>query len=196
MPRHLIATLLCLTSLLAFKAQKSTAAEGAVIDSMDSTATFTPPNEKGHLEAVDGKSGKAIKFTFDNECSGVFFPGKTRATPEWDKAAGISFWVKGDGSDHLGGVQFVYNWDYATRYTVAFPIDSTEWKKIVLPWREFIPTLSKGDNKLLDPKSGNQPSKLSLIGFGKWWFWKDYGGHSFTIDDVRLEPKIELDTTD
>ena len=195
MPNRLIATLLCLTSLLAFKSLKSTAAEGAVIDSMDSTATFTPPNEKGHLEAVDGKSGKAIKFTFDNECSGVFFTGKMRATPEWDKAAGISFWVKGDGSDHLGGVQFIFNEDYGVRYSFAFPIDSTEWKKITVPWRDMVSVLSKG-SITLDPQTDSKPSKLSGAWVGKWWFWKDYAACSFAIDDMRLEPTIELDKKD
>jgi lysophospholipase L1-like esterase len=176
--------------------------EGALIDAMDAVS-FSPPvdgdkKERGKVELVDGKVGKAIKFTFDDNCLNTnASPLNTfKATPDWDSAAGISFWVKGDGSDHLGGMQFVYNWDFATRYTVAFPIDSTEWKKIVIPWREMIPVLSKGDIKLLDPKSGNQPSKLTFVGFGKWWFWKDYAAHSFTIDDVRLEPKIELDAAD
>jgi len=32
-----------------------------------------------------------------------------RGNPSWDKAAGISFWVKGDGSAHCGGIEFVWN---------------------------------------------------------------------------------------
>ncbi len=176
--------------------------EGALIDAMDAVS-FTAPTDgdkkvKGAVELVDGKVGKALKFTFEDNCLNVnATPINTfKATPEWDNAAGISFWLKGDGSDHLGSFQFVYNWDYTTRYTVTFPIDSTEWKKVVIPWREMIPSLSRGEIKPLDPKTGNLPSKLALVGFGKWWFWKDYAGHSYTIDDVRLEAKIELDTTD
>ena len=192
----------CLLCLLLLHAGFAFCEDNGVIDTMDAV-TFSQPIDgdkkvKGKIDQVEGKVGKALKFTFDDNCLNVnSAPLNTfKATPEWDNAAGISFWVKGDGSEHLGGMQFVYNWDYATRYTVAFPIDSTEWKKIVIPWREMVPVLSKGDVKMLDPKTGNQPSKLSVLGFGKWWFWKDYAGHSFTIDDVRLESKIDLDTTD
>ena len=166
------------------------AAEGAVIDSMDDVGTFSPPKEKGSLEAVDGKVGKAIKFTFADQNSGTFFMGHAHGAPEWDKAAGISFWVKGDGSDHLGGIQFVYGEDYAVRYTYAFPIDSTDWKKIVVPWRDMVSVLSH------DAPEPFTPSKLGQIWFGKWFFWKDYAANSYAIDDIRLEPTIELDTKD
>lgn len=30
--------------------------------------------------------------------------------------------------------------------------------------------------------------------FGKWWYWADYPAHTFTIDEIRLEPTIEKDT--
>ena len=79
---------------------------------------------------------------------------------------------------------------------MAFPIDSTEWRKISIAWRDFVPVLSSGDIKPLDPKTGNAPSKLVTMAFGKWWFWKDYAAHSYTIDDLRLETVIELDTKD
>ena len=166
------------------------AAEGAVIDSMDDVSTFAAPKEKGSLKAVDGKVGKAIEFTFADQCSGIFFTGKARATPEWDKAAGFSFWVKGDGSDHFGGLQFIYGEDYAIRYTYAFPIDNKDWKKITVAWSDLVSVLSH------DPAEAFQPSKLSGIWVGKWFFWKDYGAHTFAIDDVRLEPVIELDKQD
>ncbi len=180
---------LCLLVFL-LSAGSLVAAEGAVIDSMDDVSSFSAPKEKGTLKAVDGKVGKAIEFTFADACSGIFFPGKTRATPEWDKAAGFSFWVKGDGSDHLGGLQFVYGEDYAVRYTLAFPIDSTEWKKVVVPWRDLVSVIAH------DAPEPFTPSKLGPIWFGKWFFWKDYAAHTYAIDDIRLEPTIELDTKD
>jgi len=171
------------------------AGEGALIDSMDQ-ASFNPPKEKGKLELVEGKVGQAIKFSFDDKCTGVWFMGKARGNADWDAAAGFSFWVKGDGSNHLGGLQFVWNEDYAVRYTYAFPIDSTEWKKIAVAWRDLVPVLPNPNAKLLDPKTGNAPSKLGNTWFGKWFFWKDYAAHSYAIDEMRLEPAIELDTSD
>ncbi len=161
------------------------------IDTMDAL-TFTGSNPKGHVEAVPGKVGNALKFAFDNDGMNVMMVGRGGGTPEWDKAAGFSFWVKGDGSEHLGGIEFIWNGDYSTRYAYAFPINSVEWKKIVVPWRDLIPEMSKTEQNV-DAKIGNAPSKLSPVQFGKWWYWKDYAAHSYAIDDIRLEPTINAD---
>ena len=169
-------------------------AEAGVLDAMDAVG-FAPPKEKASLSLVEGKRNKAVRFAFADENRGVFVIGKVKGTPEWDRAAGFSFWVKGDGSGRLGGIEFLWNGDYGARYAYAFPIDSTEWKKIVVPWRDLIPELSK-PLPPIDPKSGSAPSKLGPITFGKWWYWGDYGAHAYAIDDLRLEPSIPSDTND
>jgi len=166
---------------------------GTLIHSMDDIKIQTP-QKNGHAEIVEGKVGKAVKFSFDKECSGAFCVTPIRGNAEWDKAAGFSFWVKGDGSKTFGGLQFIWNDDYAARYDLMFPIDSTEWTKIIVPWRDLIPAMPPPSAKFLDPKTGNAPSKLSPLMFGKWWYWRDYAAHSYAIDEIRLEPKIELDT--
>ena len=176
-------------------AHAALSAEGLLVDSMDSES-FRLPKEKGKLELVEGHAGKAHKLSFEDKCSGVFFIGKSPGKPEWDAAAGFSFWVQGDGSNHLGGLQFVWNEDYALRYTCAFPIDGADWKKITVAWRDLVPALPHPNGRLIDPKSGNAPSKLGPIWFGKWFFWKDYAAHSYAIDEIRLEPIIELDANE
>ena len=165
---------------------------GTLIHSMDDLKLRDP--EKGaHSEIVDGKIGKAVKFTFEAE-KGYFVATPLRGKPEWDQAAGFSFWVNGDGSKSFGGLEFVWNDDYAVRYDYMFPIDSTEWKKVVVAWRDLIPPMPPPAAKWLDPKTGNAPSKLSSLWFGKWWYWREYPACSFSIDEMRLEPRIELDT--
>jgi lysophospholipase L1-like esterase len=150
--------------------------------------------KNAHAETVEGKFGMAVKFSFDKDCSGAFCTTPIRGNAEWDKVAGFSFWVKGDGSKNFGGLQFIWNDDYAARYDLMFPIDSTEWKKIIVPWRDLTPAMPPPSAKFLDPKSGNAPSKLSTLWFGKWWYWREYGAHSYAVDEMRLEPRIELDT--
>jgi len=166
---------------------------GTLIHSMDDIQIRTP-EKNGHADLVEGKVGKAVKFSFDKDCSGAFCVTPIRGNAEWDKAAGFSFWVKGDGSKNFGGLQFIWNDDYAVRYDLMFPIDSTEWRKIVVPWRDLTPAMPPPAAKLLDPKTGNAPSKLSTLMFGKWWYWREYAAHSYTIDELRLEPTITLDT--
>lgn len=161
-----------------------------VIHSMDDLRVRTP-KEKGRAEVVDGHSGKAVKFSFDEGAASQFCITNLRGNADWDKAAGFSFWVKGDGSKALGGLQFIWNEDYAARYDYAFPIDSTEWRQIKVPWRDVLPVLPGAP--LLDPKGSHPPSKLSDLWFGKWWYWKSYPGHAYAVDDLRLEPAIELE---
>ncbi len=169
-------------------------AGGTLIDSMD-TPTFAAPKEKGRVEAVEGKFGGALKFSFEDGCQSVMATGRAGGTSAWDKADGFSFWVKGDGSAHLGGLEFIWNGDYAIRYAYAFPIDSTEWKKVVVRWSDLIPETS-GIALAVDAHGGNAPSKLGAVWFGKWWYWKDYAAHSYAIDDLRLEPMIAPHTRD
>jgi len=171
------------------------AAEGPVIQSMDELK-FRLPKDKAKAEVVDGKVGKAVKFSYDAACLNAFFMGNSGASPEWDKAAGFSFWVKGDGSENCGGIQFIWNEDYAARYDYCFPINGTEWQKVVVPWCDVIPVLPKENCKFLDAANGNAPSKLGALWFGKWWYWKSFDAHSYVIDEIRLEPEIAVDRTD
>jgi lysophospholipase L1-like esterase len=154
------------------------------IDTMDALS-FAQPKEKATVEIVEGKDGKAQKFSFTKDCMNAFVYAKFKSSPDWDSAAGISFWVKGDGSDHLGGIQLIYDGDYSNRFGYAFRIDGTEWKKIVIPWSDFIPELCNENAKPLA-----KPSKISSFAFGKWWYWRDYAAHSYVIDDIRLESSI------
>jgi lysophospholipase L1-like esterase len=170
------------------------AQDGAIIHSMDDLKV-RDPKEKGRAEAVEGKVGKAVKFTFDEGCSGAFCMTPLRGAPEWDRAAGFSFWVKGDGSRRFGGLQFIWNEDYAVRYDYMFPIDGTDWRKITVAWRDLVPALPSPGAKFLDPKTGNAPSKITALWFGKWWYWRDYGAHSYAVDELRLEPRIDLDAS-
>jgi lysophospholipase L1-like esterase len=172
---------------------------GVVLFDMDSIrhkpTQFGPAKKlAGTVELAEGKFGKACKFTFEKDASGGFFVASVRATPEWDKAAGISFWLKGDGSKNFGGIELIDGSDYGLRYAAAFPLDSTEWRKIAIPWCDFIPELPKA--KLLAVPGGYAPSGFGNFWLGKWWTWRDYPAWSATIDQVALEPTIALDTTD
>lgn len=160
---------------------------GQEIHSMDDLKVRLP-KEKARAELVEGRAGKAVRFGFDDGAASSFCITSIRGTPAWDQAAGFSFWVKGDGSRRLGGLQFIWNDDYAARYDLAFPIDASEWRKIVVAWSDLVPVLPGAP--FLDPRGSHPPSKLSDLWFGKWWYWRDYGAHGYAIDDLRLEAAI------
>jgi hypothetical protein len=168
---------------------------GDVIDSMDELR-FRAPKDKGKAEQVTGKVGKAVRFSFEKDARSAFFTSNLRGAPSWDKAAGLSFWVKGDGSESFGGLELIWDNDFSVRYDVAFAIKSKEWTKVTVAWRDFVPVLPGAKSKPLGLPGGNAPSKVSAVWFGKWWYWRDYPAHSFAIDEIRLEDKLERDLKD
>jgi lysophospholipase L1-like esterase len=165
--------------------------DGPLISSFDDIK-IRDGDANAHSEVVEGKAGKAVKFSFAAGKSS-FCMTPLRGAPEWDNAAGFSFWVKGDGSKNFGGLQLIWNEDYAARYDYMFPIDSTEWRKITVAWRDLVPAMPPASAKFVDVKTGNAPSKFTSLWVGKWWYWRDYAAHSYALDEFRLEPKIALD---
>jgi lysophospholipase L1-like esterase len=188
MPRLLVAFVVSALGVALVRGADS----GTVIDSMEQIS-FKATGDKAKLELVEGKVGKALQFSFANDCRGVFCTSRIRGTPAWDEAAGFSFWVRGDGSAHFGGLQFIYDDDFAIRYDYMFPIKSKEWTKITVAWRDLVPVLPGDKARLLDPQKGNKPSKLSALWVGKWWYWRDYAAHSFALDELCLEKTIDAD---
>lgn len=144
----------------------------------------------GAAESVDGKFGKAVRFSFVENARGGFMAAGVGATAGWDAAEGFSFWVEGDGSDAWGGLELIDRDDFGNRYGYCFPIDSTEWRKITVRWRDLTPELA---SPLVDAKQGYAPSKFGNFWFGKWQYWREYPAHSYAIDHVALEQTIPDD---
>ena len=147
----------------------------------------------GTVELVDGKFGKACKFTFIDNARSGFMNAAAKGTAEWDETEGFSFYLKGDGSKTVGAIEIIGP-DFKRRYAYCFPLDSTEWKKVVVPWCDVIPELPAGE--LVDAGNGHKPSGFQYLWFGKWFYWQRYPANSFTIDHIDLEKKIDVDTTD
>lgn len=146
----------------------------------------------GTAELVEGKFGKTVKFSFIENHRGGFFTAGVKGSPAWNDAAGFSFWVKGDGSNSFGGIELIDKSDFGLRYAYCFPIDSTDWKKVTVPWQDLIPELKAPP---IDARNGYAPANFGNFWFGKFYFWRDYPAHSFTIDQIQLETKIDLPPT-
>ena len=170
-------------------------ADAGLLDGMEAVS-FAAANPKVGIALTPGHTGQALRFTFADGCASAFATGRVRGTPAWNAAAGLSFWVQGDGSEHCGALQLVWNDDFAQRYDVAFPINTTGWTRVVVPWRDLVPVLSNAASVPLDAHGARPPGQLGALWFGKWWYWRDCAAHSYAIDDLRLETTIPLDTAD
>lgn len=184
-----LSCMLCVSS-------RAAAGDGAVIFDMEGVVHHPTEfvNDKGQklpagtAESVDGKFGRAVKFSFVEGARGGFMVAPVRPTPQWNQADGFSFWVKGDGSSNWGGIELIDRDDFGLRYGYCFPIDSTDWRKIVVPWRDLIPEMA---GPLVAAKGGYPPSRFGNFWFGKWFYWREYPAETFAIDQVRLETRIE-----
>ena len=165
-----------------------------------STAVFTPGSVGEEdtpagtvVERVKGKAGPACRFHFPADGRPYF---RTPIAPEatWDQAAGISFWVKGDGAPTWGGIELVDAENPRVRYQCEFSVASRRWQKVCIAWQEFMPFLP--DGPFLDPALGGRPSRLGQLCFGKQAWWFEWPAHSFAIEGLQLEPTIKMDTTD
>lgn len=184
---------------LGWAASVSTAGESTVILDMDTLRheagrVGSPPAPIGTVELVEGHDGAACRFDFGTNNQSGFFSATVRSTPSWDQAAGFSFWVKGDGSSHWGGLELIDRSDFALRYGFCFPIDSTEWRRITVAWRDLVPELPQG--AFVGGQAGYAPSRFGHLWFGKWFYWRDFPACSFAIDQVVLEPTLEPGRTD
>ena len=120
----------------------------------------TPAKQKvpaGTVELVDGQFGKACKFSFVASTGPQFFTAWVNPTENWDQYEGFSFWVKGDGSKSYGGLEFVDGNDYALRFGYCFPIESTDWVKLSVPWGDLVPGWSRERSGPAGRPTGNSP---------------------------------------
>jgi lysophospholipase L1-like esterase len=141
----------------------------------------------GTVELVEGKLGKAAQFNFTGGLGAGFMTAPLNAIADWNQADGFSFFVKGDGSTNWGGLEMIDRNNYGLRYGFCFSIQSRDWTKVVVPWRDLIPELS---GPLVDAAKGYAPAGFGNFWFGKWFYWRDYPAISFAIDQVVLEKKI------
>ncbi len=162
------------------------------IDGMEDLSFSTPVNDRkeprGRAELVEGRHGRAVRFVFGDKCSGAFFTRRIRPDPSWDSSDGLSFWIRGDGSDHLGGIELIHAEDFSRRYAVAFSIRDRDWRKVDVPWRDVLPETATAPFL----GRGMKPSEFGNLWFGKWWYWRDYAAHSYAVDSIALERKIDL----
>jgi len=147
----------------------------------------------GTVEVLDGRFGKAGKFSFVASTGPQFFTTWLRPAENWDQYDGFSFWVKGDGSASFGGIELIDADDFGLRYGYCFPIDSTDWVKITVPWGDLVPELA---GPPVDAKTGFAPSRFRPLFFGKWFYWRDFPACSFTVERMALEKHIQRDTAD
>jgi len=142
------------------------------------------------------KAGSAVKGAGAMQ---IQFPGRLRKelrsrsateTAAWDACGGVSFWIKGDGSDVFGSLS-IAGWSGRMSYIYYFPLKNTEWHKVTAPWEAFAP---QGQFKPIGTPGGLPPSGIDTLELGNRWTWYHNNApippFSYGIDHIMVEKDV------
>jgi sialate O-acetylesterase len=138
---------------------------------------------QGH--APSGKN--ALKISFAESTQAPFAGRAVRANDAWDRAAGLSFALKGSG-----GFVCVTLIDesFARRYSALVSLAEKEWREVRLRWADFVPE-SAGAEWSGKDGAAFKPSGIRALWIGRPFFLKPWDAVSFQVARLRLEEKIE-----
>lgn len=167
----------------------------ALLEDFENLNNWKKIRGKGSLEAApDAAVGKgAIKVKAPVMLQKTYkYDWKKRL--DWDKKyKGVSFWVKGDGSNQWGNISLGGRWGWT--YTYYFPVKNTEWKKITVPFEEFTP--ESYVNQELGSRGALPPSGIDCIKIGDKWNIAHRNSKipdfSYCVDQIELVEKVPQD---
>jgi lysophospholipase L1-like esterase len=112
---------------------------------------------------------------------------------------GMSFWLKGDGSDGFFAVELVDS-SYALRYATLVPLKDTALHRVDIPWREFTPEIYSGGMlpfPLFTDDGGAYPHIARHLFIGRWFYFMNrFGPYHLSIDKITLENDLPYDDSD
>ncbi len=166
--------------------------EGTLIDGFEDVWPWRPLSGRP-TPALDlqeqGKSGKALRIRFPESREPQFAGRFVEANGAWNKAQGISFDFRGDGSDGYVSLSLIDD-TLTKRYATLLSLRSKEWQRIRLRWTDFVPEVITAD--WMAAEGGNmKPSLVRAAWFGRWYYLRPWAACSFEVDDLRLEKVIE-----
>ena len=144
------------------------------------------------FEKVSGlKNGGAIKIMGPGVILMKVYPYNHKKRLDWDKKyKGLSFWVKGDGSNEIGTISIgSAGWNYA----YCFLLKDKEWKQYTVAWEDFVPFWHM-TQKL--NASGSLPvSGITFVRLGDSWLYTHKKSRipqfSYCIDNLQLVESAE-----
>ncbi len=139
-------------------------------------------------EAHEGAA--SIQVTMPGQVSGKVLDNYP--PEEYDSYAGVSFWVKGDGSQEWGCIALQGDGSNAGyRYCTFFPLASTEWRKVEVAWDGWIP---EGPFNPIGTPGALPPSGIQWVRVGTRWNIGHNNApipqHTYWVDEVRLEQEL------
>lgn len=156
---------------------------------MEISPSKAPRNGKGSLRVVS-KNPKRFQVP-------GYVVRDIASSLAWKQCAGLSFWVKGDGSKYYGSVVLGTGkvQPMLNGYEALFPLSDTKWQKVTLRWSDFVqnalPWSKTKGTRITAETLRLDPTKVTQIGFGHGRYFFDYDTtYSMEIDEIALEKSL------
>jgi len=181
---RVLVVLLCAAPCLA-----GDAAATKVVDSMDDLSVWRNRNKAGLELAADpqpheGRAALSIKVK-----AGIrFLPAVSvrKPDPAWNDYDGLSFWVKGNGSDDVASIA-IQAGKWGNSWMAILPLKNTKWHPVSIAWSDFVPHSIRVP--ALGSAKGFKPGDVTVIMLGAFLNWDrrhQAPALALSIDDLRL----------
>lgn len=117
-------------------------------------------------------------------------------------AAGLSFWVKGDGSDDYGCLaigpagekSWMQGFDDSAAYACYFPLKNAAWHKVTVGWDQFV---AEETQPAINAPGGLTPSGIRVLRLGNRWAWKHHPeepspGRDYAVAMITFETEAPV----
>jgi len=135
-----------------------------------------------------GHDGGALRLSFFESREASFVGRAVAANEDWDRAAGLSFWLKGDGSENFLAVTLLDE-SLTRRHAALVGLRSKEWQQVRLRWDDFVPETFASD-WFGEPEARMRPSDVRALWFGRWFYLRPWSSCSFELDRICLEERL------
>ena len=104
----------------------------------------------------------------------------------WNGFDGLSFRLKGDGSDNWGCIRLQAG-SYSKGWVGNFPLKEAGWREVRLAWGDLVPVSTAVAE--LGSADGFRPGDVNLVAFGKSWNFNTRHKKpaiGFCVDELKL----------
>ncbi len=171
------------------------AQESRLIDPFDDLSAWKANAKEGQLAVSEGptteSSGPSLSVTVTDGVIYALTYRQFTPDPAWNEFDGLSFRLKGAGSDDWGCMRLQAG-DYNKGYLGTFPLKDPEWHEVRLAWGDFVPAGCRLPD--LGSSDGHRPGDINLIGLGNSWNFSPQHvrpGIFFALDDLSLIKGVE-----
>jgi lysophospholipase L1-like esterase len=176
-------------------AEKPTSDGSTTVESFDTAQGWESQDGAAVSMAENARdSSGALTFDLPGMTSKRLNPIAPRVPDVLDEGyAGVSFWVRGDGSDNYGTVVLCGQhpqW-FPFKYAASFPLKDKEWHRVVVPWRDWVPEDAVYP---VGQPGGAAPSNFQFLRVGDRWTIAHNNAKiprfRFSLDQMRLETDV------